>query len=330
MRGKIALRSLFVILLLGVPSGSSFAEQVNLSWMAGTVGGGWYTIAAGISTVIQEADPELIIKVLPGGGAQNPTALNEKKVDMAFGLPFLNKAAVEGQIPYETKHSNLRLIACGYMIRNHLHLFAGTDTPYKTMDDVFGGSTKPRIAMSHPGASEIYVLERILEVYKTNIDGLAAKGYHIARGNYAYQVSQFRDRNIDIVWAWYAAPAAAVTEAAAGRNLRIIPFSDKVIKHLDQYGLEPCDIPAGTYPQVENGKETVQVCCNGSAIMVHKDMQDAVAYRLAKAINENVERLHKVHPSLTVYEPQNGLLGSPGVIPHPGALKYYKEKGWAK
>lgn len=321
-----------VVVLLFVSAGPVPAadKEVNLTWMAGSAGGGWYQMAAGISAVIKDADPGITVKVLPGGGTQNPPALGDKKVDIVFGLPFLNKAAVDGATPYDKKYDSLRLLACGYMSLNHLHLFVGADTPYKTMDDVFGGQYKPRIATSQQGASEVYILDRVLEVYKTSIDGLTKKGYHIARGNYAFQVSQFKDKNVDVVWSFYAAPTASVTEATIGRDLRLLHFSEKVREHLKQYGIEPCEIPPGVYPKAVNGNEAIKVSCNGSAILVHKDMPDEVAYRLAKAINENVENVHKVHAGMASYQPSLGLQGSPGVIPHPGAVKYYKEKGWAK
>jgi uncharacterized protein len=317
----------FIVTGMGRPAS---AEQVNLTWMSGTAGGGWYSMAAGIAAILKEADPEIMVKVLPGGGSQNPAALGEKKVDIAFGLPFLNQAAYEGKDPYEKKYDGLRIIACGNMSLTHLHLYAGGDTPYKTMDDIFGGQAKPRIAMSQRGASEIYVLERILEVYNTSIDGLSKKGYHIAQGNYSYQVSQFRDRNIDIVWSFLAAPAAQLTEASIGRDLRLIPFPEKVIKHLEKFGLISCEISAGTYPKALNGNQAVRVACNGTAILVHKDMSDALAYRLTKLFNDNIEKVYNVHPSFRTYFPKDGLLGAGSVPPHSGALKYYKEKGWAR
>lgn len=325
-----ALVVVIVLLLFSAGLAQAADKEVNLTWMAGSAGGGWYQMAAGISAIIKDADPGITIKVLPGGGTQNPPALAEKKVDIAFGLPFLNKAAIDGTTPYEKKYPELRLLACGYMSLNHLHLFAGEDTPYKTMDDVFGGKYQPRLATSQQGASEVYILERVLEVYNTSIDGLAKKGYHIARGNYSFQVSQFKDKNVDVVWSFYAAPTASVTEATIGRDLRLIQFPEKVRNHLKKYGIEPCEIPAGAYPKAVNGNEAIKVSCNGSAILVHKDMPDDVAYRLAKAINENVEKVHKVHAGMASYKPELGLQGSPGVPPHPGALKYYKEKGWAK
>jgi TRAP transporter TAXI family solute receptor len=329
-RRLAALVVISILLLLSARSAPAADKEVNLTWMAGSAGGGWYQMAAGIAAIIKDADPGITIKVLPGGGTQNPPALAEKKVDIAFGLPFLNKAAVDGTTPYDKKYDSLRLLACGYMSLNHLHLFVGADTPYRTMDDLFGGKYKPRIAMSQQGASEIYILDRVLEVYNTSIDDLSKKGYHFARGNYAFQVSQFKDKNVDAVWAFYAAPTASVTEATIGRDLILLDFPEKVRTHLKQYGLEPCEIPAGAYPKAVNGNRAIKVSCNGSAILVNKDMPDEVAYRLAKAINENVDMVHKVHAGMASYEPSLGLQGSPGIIPHPGALKYYKEKGWAK
>jgi len=163
---KKRLQALLVVtfvLLLSVGLAQAAEKEVNLTWMAGSAGGGWYQMAAGISAIVKDADPGITIKVLPGGGTQNPPALAEKKVDIAFGLPFLNKAAIDGTTPYEKKYSELRLLACGYMSLNHLHLFAGEDTPYKTMDDVFGGKHKPRLATSQQGASEVYILERVLD-----------------------------------------------------------------------------------------------------------------------------------------------------------------------
>ena len=44
------------------------AQQITLTWTAGGAGGGWYSIAGGIATIVKEADPDIVIKVIPGGG----------------------------------------------------------------------------------------------------------------------------------------------------------------------------------------------------------------------------------------------------------------------
>jgi TRAP-type uncharacterized transport system substrate-binding protein len=62
---------------------------------------------------------------------------------------------------------------------------------------------------------------------------------------------------------------------------------------------------------------------------VGKDMSEALAYRLTKAFNDSFEKVRKVHSSMETYEIKDGPTGC-GVPLHPGAVKYYKEKGLLK
>ena len=68
---------------------------------------------------------------------------------------------------------------------------------------------------------------------------------------------------------------------------------------------------------------------SGSVITVSKDMSEALAYRLTKAFNDSFEKVRKVHSSMETYEIKDGPTGC-GVPLHPGAVKYYKEKGLLK
>ena len=58
-------------------------------------------------------------------------------------------------------------------------------------------------------------------------------------------------------------------------------------------------------------------------------MSDEVAYRLTKAFNESLEKVRKVHAALAGYNVADGVTGC-GLPLHPGAVKYYKEKGILK
>ncbi|UCD77359.1 MAG: TAXI family TRAP transporter solute-binding subunit [Desulfobacterales bacterium] len=239
---------------------SALAESINLTWMAGSAGGGWYGRAG------------------------------------------------------------------GYMSTSHVHLFVDAESPVNTMDDFFAQKDF-RVAMSQRGASDVWVFEQAMKACGTSWDQLKDRGWHFARGNYSYQASQFKDKNVDGVWTFLAAPAAAVTDASIGRNLKLIPWSQKAIKEIEQYGMFGCEVPGGTYPKAVNGGENVMMGCAGCVIMVNKSMSDELAYRLTKAFNESVEKVRKVHASLEPYQPENGPKGS--AIPlHPGAEKYYKEKGY--
>jgi len=303
------------------------AQQVTLTWTAGGAGGGWYSIAGGIATIVKEADPDIVIKVVPGGGLQNPAVVASKGAEIGWGLPFLNAAAYKGMAPFEKPLDELRALAGG-MSMNYFHFYVDAQSPLNTMDEIFGQKKKVRLAISQAGSSDTWVLERVLDSYKTSIPDLEKAGFTFLRGNYAFQANQFKDSNADGVFTFLAIPGAAVTEASVGRKLKLIDFSDSSLKHLEQFGITKGKIPAGTYEKAANTKDVVTAVA-GSVITVHKEMSDELAYRLTKAFNDSYEKVRKVHSSMETYEIKDGPTGC-GVPLHPGAIKYYKEKGILK
>lgn len=67
----------------------------------------------------------------------------------------------------------------------------------------------------------------------------------------------------------------------------------------------------------------------GTTIIVSASMSDDVAYRITKTINDNADRLRKLHASLVDYDPAQGWLHL-GAALHPGAERYYRERGWLR
>jgi TRAP transporter TAXI family solute receptor len=321
MRKRMAVIVMLSLLLFG-----SLAQAQTLTWTAGGVGGGWYTIAGGIANIINEKSGGITVKVIPGGGTVNPRLVDKGDCELGWGLPFLNVAAWNGEDPYDKKHPNLRAIAGG-MSLNFFHFFVAAESPVKTMDEVFKQKKALRMAISPTGTSDEWVFRKVINHYNLDYKDLEAAGFRFFRGSYAEQASQFKDRNVDSVFTFLALPGAAVTEASVGRSLRLIPFSPEVLQSLLKYGIESGKIPPGTYPKAANANEDVTTAVAGSVILVNKSVSDDAAYRMAKAIHDDLDPFRKIHGSLAPYEPKHAVTGL-GLIPlHPGAEKYYKEKG---
>jgi TRAP transporter TAXI family solute receptor len=319
-------RVFFLSVLFGSVLFASFGQAQTLTWTAGGVGGGWYAIAGGISNIIHEKAGGITVKVIPGGGTVNPRLVDKGDCELGWGLPFLNVAAWNGEDPYDKKHTNLRAIAGG-MSLNYFHFYAAADSPVKTMDEVFRQKKPLRMAISPAGTSDEWVFRKVLAAYKTDYKELEAAGFKFFRGSYAEQANQFKDRNVDSVFTFLATPGAAVTEASIGRPLRLIRFSPEVLQSLKQYGIESGKIAAGTYPRAANANEDVLTAIAGSVILANKNIPEDVAYRIARVIHENLDAFRKIHGSLVPYQPKDAATGL-GMIPlHPGAEKYYREKG---
>ena len=302
-------------------------KQTTLTWSAGGLGGGWYTMAGGFADIIHSVHSDIVVKVVPGGGTVNPALLNKKEVELGWGLPFMNFAAYNGEEPFESKLLDLRAIAGG-MSMNYFHFYVGKDTPYKNLDEIFGQKKKLRIAISPAGTSEEWVFRKVLAHYKTDYKALEDAGFTFFRGNYSAQAQQFKDRNVDAVFTFLALPGAAVIEASVGRDLLLLDFPPALLDSLGKFGIVPGKIPVGTYPKALNAKE-VTTARSGSVITTHKDLPDDLVYRITRAINDNLDKVHRIHASLAPYQVADGITGT-GIPLHPGAIKYYKEKGVLK
>ena len=317
-----------IVMSLMVLTGS-LAHGQTLTWTAGGVGGGWYTIAGGISTIINEKSGGIVAKVIPGGGTVNPSLVDKGDCELGWGLPFLNVAAWNGEDPYNKKHTNLRAIAGG-MSLNYFHFYVGAETPFKTMDEIFRQKKPIRVAISPTGTSDEWVFRKTIAHFKTDYKELDAAGFKFFRGSYAEQASQFKDRNVDSVFTFLAIPGAAITEASVGRSLRLLNFPPDLLQSLLKYGIESGKIPPRTYPQTANASEEITTAVAGSVILVNKNVSDDVTYRIAKAIHENLDQFRTIHGSLVPYQLKDAITGL-GLIPlHPGAEKYYREKGILK
>jgi TRAP transporter TAXI family solute receptor len=321
---KICFLALSALFLLS----ASLAQAQTLTWTAGGVGGGWYTIGGGIANLINEKSGGITVKVIPGGGTVNPRLVDKGECELGWGLPFMNAAAWNGEDPYDKKHSNLRAIAGG-MSMNYFHFYMGAETPFKTIDEIFKAKKAIRLAISPTGTSDEWVFRKVLAHYKITYRDLEAAGFKFFRGSYAEQATQFKDKNVDGVFTFLATPGAAVTEASIGRSLRILNFPPDLLESLGKYGITPGKIAANTYPKAANGNEDVTTASAGSVIIANKDVADDVAYRLAKAIHENLDQFRKIHGSLVPYQLKDAVTGT-GLPLHSGAEKYYREKGILK
>jgi TRAP transporter TAXI family solute receptor len=334
---KRAWVALVALTLVAMLAGGALAQQ-SLTWTAGAVGGGWYAISGGMAELLREK-AGLNIKVIPGGGTQNPVLVEKGDAELGMGLPPLLGAAQRGEDPYPgQKMEHLRALA-GNMSLNTFHFYVAADSPFAkmTIDEIFRGKKAIRLAISKPGSSDVWVFEKVMEFYGYCQPGKTADCYKtweaagtkFFRGSYSEQAGAFKDRNVDGTFTFLALPGASITEASVGRELKLLAFPKPLLAYLGKFGLGEGPIPAGTYPKAVNGNEAVVSATMGTTITVNSKMANDLAYTITKTLNDNADRVRKIHGSLADYDPAKGHLYL-GVALHPGAEKYYKEKGYLK
>jgi uncharacterized protein len=336
MRATRTLALAAVLLIL--PAGTAFAQQAQqaITWTAGALGGGWFDISTGMAALLREK-ASLTIRVIPGGGAQNPVLVDKGDAAIGLGLPPLLEAALRAEEPYQRrKMESLRALA-GNMSPTVLHFYVAADSALTklTLEEIFRGRKPIRLAIPKPGTSDIWVLEKIMTFYGLCLSGRIGDCYksweeggaRLLRGSYADELAMFKGRKVDGVFAILALPADAITAASESRKLTLLPCPKPLIEHLAGFGLGEGVIPGGTYPKAIGGTESVSAATLGTTIIVSTAMSDDLAYTITKTINDNVDRVRKLHPSLAAYDPSKGWLRL-GLALHPGAERYYREQGW--
>ena len=306
------------------------AQQKNLTWTAGQVGGGWYTQAGGFAELIKGKDSSFNIRVVPGAGIQNMSKVEQGETEFARGLPPFIGASYNGQDPYKDKHPDMRLVMNGLGFV-HIQVGVPVEYPANTVKDVFEmAKTKPiTIGTTPPGGSDEWVMRKVFEFYKTTYNDVRSKGGKVILVSYSDLTTQYRDRNMDVFFANLAVPGAAIQEASLARKMKILPMDDDLIKFLESHGLSRGAIPKGSYKDVVNNDKDIPTIAMANTIVANAKTPADVVYQFTKVLLSDLNGVRKVHPAFKDFDPKDAVKLA-NVPLHPGAEKAYKEAGLLK
>ena len=335
---KTLLALMMVLALTAVAFGGASADELKdttMTWVAGGVGGGWYAQAGGLARLITEKEPKIILKVVPGGGVVNPVRLSMGKDGLAWGVTFVDKMALKGMAPvYKKPNPNVRSMG-GIFGISYIHVLAAADQKLKSMQDLADmvkAGKGIRVAMPMKGTSDLPLVKRILEFYGISFDAIEKAGGKIFQAVYADMVSLYKDKHVDYVFTHLGLPGAAITEMAVSRKSTLLSVSKECIDTLSkELGTIASDsgkaqIKGGTYA---GNPDDVPAVPTAAELLVGKHVPDVVAYNILKVICENIAEVHKINNKNQTFLPETGWK-MVAVPLHPGAEKYYKEKGYMK
>src|SRR4029079_15260014 len=110
---------------------------------------------------------------------------------------------------------------------------------------------------------------------------------------------------------------------------KLIPLTgaavDKLIAEHSYYA--KATIPGGMYSHNAHPAQTYGVL---ATLVTSAKVPDDVVYNLVKATFDNFDEFKKLHPAFANLAPETMVKDGLSAPLHPGAVKYYKEKGWIK
>ncbi len=291
--------------------------QKNKFYSIGTAGtgGAYYPIGIAIAKILTNNLEIQTSAEVTGGAAENNLLLNDGTVQLAITQGPMAYAALTGSAPYESPNENVATLFNG-LSKGVFHVVVMGDSNINSFADLKG----KKIAMGPAGGGAINVALDILSFYDITMDDIEPTFLAYSEG-----VDALKDGNVDAAIIQSAAPASAITQLAASTtDFKIISIEDDILQQvLDKFSYySSMEIPASMYGN--NSDATVVYLSN--MVVVSLELPEDEVYQMTKAIFENLDTIIESHPAasgLTI----EGAVDRIPVPFHPGAEKYYRERG---
>jgi TRAP transporter TAXI family solute receptor len=318
--GRLAV----VLILAGGLAGATVvpaslaAPAVRLSIVTGGTGGVYFPLGGGLAQLLSKNIPGVQATAeVTSASVDNMRLIGAKRADIAFTLADTAYDAFKGEAAFRGNPVPIRTLTPIYNNFNHLVALEGAGI--NTVADVRG----KRVSVGSPGSGTEVTALRILEAAGINPDRDIRK----ERLGVAESADALMDRKIDAFFWSGGLPTAAVLYLATtpGVKIKLVPMDSTIANLQKTYGslYFRAVILKEFYPGSTANAPTVGVA---NLIVVHRDFSNDLAYQIPKLIYEKRGELalsHKEAANITV----TGVAGRSPVPFHPGAIKYFKERG---
>ena len=308
-------KKLLLTATLAVSSMFATAQAENpkfLSMLTGGTGGTYYPLGGAIAKIVSDETGIKTDALSSNASADNIIALNDGEAEIAFTQTDVAAYAIDGINNFKDKKIE-GIQALGSLYPETVQIITTEKSGIKTVNDLKG----KKVSVGAPGSGTYVSAEQILEVYGLNMKDIRAQ--HLDFGE---SVGGIQDGNIDAAFITAGTPTGAVEQLTATAKVNVLPIDGEEAKKLiDKYPFYGVNtIKEGTYG-LANDVDSVAVL---AMLVVQKDLPEDAVYNITKAIYENLDKI--AHAKAKEISLDNALDGI-GFDLHPGAKKYYEEKG---
>lgn len=315
------LLPVFVVLLL---SSTAYAQQYNISllkrfYSIGTAGinGTYYPLGGAIARLFNDKLSNIAVISEPTKGSiANVGHLKEKQIDLALIQSDIAFQAFIGSSQFNDQPFNeLKLLASLYP--EVLHIVVLNDSPIESIQDLNGKSISIGTAKSGSAISSKAVLSEI---------GIVATSCKLVYERFTKGTASLKDGYVDALMYIGGVPANGIHLLSEKTKIRFISIpidiSQKIVKKMPYITSET--IKSNSYLGVKEDATTVGF----RALLATTDTLDnKTAYVMVKTLFENLATVVKLSNSNVRITLKNALKGFSSDMLHPGARKYYEEKG---
>lgn len=297
-----------------------FAKDSKFLIATASSGGTYYPVGVGIATIaslkLGAAHNLTFSAITSGGSNENIDMLTKKEVDFAIVGSMLLDIRKQKS---DNKINQLRSIS---MLWQNVEQFIVDTKLAKTgnimdLKNLYGKKFGIGARNSGSRISSMNIMQAL---------GIDYDKMNLQFTSYSSSAKALQNRISSGMSTPAGVPASAVIEAfsSLGEGLKMLEFSDADIKKINKkYKLSPYVIAANTYP---SQTKPIHTAAQSNLLVVSADTPDKAVYLLTKTIYENLAFLYSIHQATKAMQLEKALDGLP-IRLHPGAIKYYKERG---
>jgi TRAP transporter TAXI family solute receptor len=293
---------------------SAQAEQF-INVLTGGTSGVYYPLGVGLSKIYGEKIEGARTQVQSTkASVENLNLLQQGKGEIAFALGDSVKLAWEGNADagFKAPLDKLRGIAAIYP--NYIQIVASQESGITSLDGLKGKS----LSVGAPKSGTELNARAIFAAAGMSYEDLGKTEYL----PFAESVELIKNRQLDATLQSAGLGVASIKDLATSLPITMVAVPADVVEKLGAPYIA-ATIPAGTYQGQEADVPTVAVV---NFLVTHSDVSDETAYQMTKLLFENLPELEAAHAAAKRIKLENALAGMPVPL-HPGAERYYKEKG---
>ncbi|WP_315701705.1 MULTISPECIES: TAXI family TRAP transporter solute-binding subunit [unclassified Bradyrhizobium] len=312
---KIVGLALFVAGLAYSPVAKA---QSFINVLTGGTSGVYYPLGVAIGKIYSDKIPNVKTQVqATKASVENLILLQQGRGELAFALGDSLKSAWNGEeeAGFKSKLDKLRTI--GAIYPNYIQIVATGDSGIKTLADLKGKS----LSVGAPKSGTELNSRAILAAAGMSYKDLGKVEYL----PFAESVDLMKNRQLNATLQSAGLGVASLKDLSTSSEITVVAVPKEVVEKIGPPFVATV-IPAGTYKGQDKDVPTAAVI---NYLVTNATVSDDLAYQMTKLIYESLPELANAHAAGKEIKLESAAQGSPVPL-HPGAIRYYKEKGLMK
>lgn len=284
--------------------------------------GVYYQVGGAICRLVNRgtADHDIKCTHTTGGSVDNINGIRNGDLDMGVAQSDWQYHAYNGTSPKNFPDGAFKELRAVFSVHPEpFTVLARADSGIKTFDDLKG----KRVNVGNPGSGQRGTMEVVMEKMGWTMDDFALA----AELKSAEQASALCDGKVDAIVFTVGHPNGSIKEATTTCESKLVQTNNDTIKKLvsDNPYYAMATLPGGMY---KGNPEDVETFGVGATFVSSTATDEETVYQIVKSVFENLDRFKKMHPAFSHLEAPKMIKNNLSAPLHPGAVKYYKEKGW--